>query len=585
MSSQQMPNTFFSQSGFSPKATLCGLVLLILSGCAASQLPVAQPQVASGYRSELADPQAKALFTYGEYRLLAADNRWDEAIAALKRSAAFDPDSDYLQMNLAKALLHKDDTKQATELLKKLLSRSPQNSEAQELLGDLLSYQGEHEAAIEHYRKALALKPDDEMLQMRLAMALSRQGQYEKAIQVLQSLVAKHPDAKLARLALARSYAENHQTELAKQTYRQLLEQSPDLQQAIIEYGKLLESEQLYAEAYQLYRQAVKRNPRLAAVRQQLAMLYLKQRRIHEALEQFQAIRQQFPDHLEILGKIGLIHLELEDWTQAETDFRQMLKQAPDDDRNRYYLGMALIGQGKRKEAIEVMSPIRDTSPIFSAAVLQLAYLYQQTGQTEQAITALRKLLDMDIQQPEIYYYLASFLGDAEKLEEAGKVLATGLEHFPADINLLYQQGIVYEKLGDRDKAVAAMQQVLQLKPDHPDALNYIAYDQAERGEQLDLALSRAQKALSIKKAGYIIDTLGWIYFKMGRYQESRKKLEEAVGMYPQDPVILEHLGDLYRAMKLWQKAAATYRKILQLDPQTKGVQEKLNGLPKEATP
>jgi len=573
------------QSRYSIVTVFCGLFVLILSGCAGNLHPYPQPQVNPGYRSELADPEAKALFAYGEYRLLATQNRWDEAIAALERAVAFDPNSDFLQMNLAKALLQKDETERSTKILKQLLLRSPDNIAAHELLGDLLSYLHEHKAAIEQYRQALALTPDNEMLQMRLAMALTRDQQNEEAIRVLKSLVEKHPEAQLARLALARSYQGNQQPELAKQTYQQLLKQFPEQQQALLEYGKLLESEQQFAEAYELYRHAIKQNPRLAAVRQQLAMLYLSQHRVREALEQFQAIRRQFPEHLEVLGKIGLIHLELKEWALAEEDFRQLLKQSPDDDRNRYYLGMALIGLERRNEAIEVMSPIRKSSPIFTDAVLQLAYLYQQTGQADQALAALRKLLAMDIQQPEIYYYLAAFLEDDGKIEEAGKVVSTGIERFPQDISLLYQQGVLYEKLGDRNKAVAAMEKVLQLKPDHPDALNFIAYDHAEQGEQLDIALDLVQRALAAKKSGYIIDTLGWIYFKMGRYQESREQLEEASREYPADPVIFEHLGDLYRAMKLWKKAAATYRKVLELDPQAEGVEEKLNNLSQEPAP
>ena len=585
MLSNQMPKKIIASLNVSIVASVCVLLLLTISGCSVRPLS-GQPESADFvYRSELADPQAKALFAFSEYRLLAAQSQWQEAVAALERAVGFDPDNPYLQMTLAKALLHRDDIERAIDILESLLLQSPNNFEAHELLGDLLGYRDRQEEAVDHYRQALQLDPDQEMVQMRLSMALSRLGQNEEATQVLLKLVEQHPESPLARLALARNYVTNGQQELGKQTYQKILELFPEQQQAILEYGKLLEGQGLFAEAYQLYRDSIKKNPRFAAVRQQLALLYLKQQRVREALEQFLAIRQQFPENLEVLGKIGLIYLDLSEWTQAEEVFRQLRDQSPDDDRNRYYLGMSLIGQGLRNEAIEVMAEIRESAPIFTEAVLQLSYLYQQTGQVNLAVSALHKLLDLDFRQPEIYYYLASFLDDQGRGEEAAKVIEEGLEQFPQDVTLRYQQGLLFEKLGDRSQALKAMQQVLELKPDHPDALNFIAYHQAEIGDQLELALTRVQQALAVKKAGYIIDTLGWIYFKMGRFQESLAQLEEAVRQYPEDPVILEHLADVYRALGWSEKAAETYRKVLQFNPQATGVSGKLNGLPKPAMP
>lgn len=569
---------------FFPIITCCGIftLLALVAGCV--RPPVVQgPESGKPYRSELADHQAKAFFAYSEYRLLLAESRWDEAISALERSLAFDPDSDFLQMNLAKVLLHKNETDRSMELLQGLLDRSPEHVEAHELLGDLLSYTGDHVAAIAHYRQAVALTPDDEMLQMRLAMALGRQGERDEAITVLQRLVEKHPDAKLARLALARMFEENDQRDLAAETYQQLRQDYPELQQAIQEYGRLLEDDEQIAEALQLYRDAIRRNPRLAAVRHQLAVLYLKQRRVREALEQFQAIRQQFPENLEILGKIGLIQLELENWVAAEETFRSLHRQLPDDDRNLYYLGMALLGQGKNQAAIEAMSPIREEAPIFSEAVLQLAYLYRQEGKIDKAIFAMRKLIARDVHKAEIYYYLAAFLGDEENYSEAKRVVEEGLTHFPEDVSLNYQLGVVLERSGNRPQALDAMQKVLELNPHHADALNFIAYHQAEVGDNLELALSRVQQALSGKRTGYIVDTLGWIYFKMGRFEESRVHLEEAINLLPDDPVILEHLADAYRALSQWDKAAATYRRVLDLDPKASGVVDKLNSLPQAA--
>ncbi|WP_303721251.1 tetratricopeptide repeat protein [Malonomonas rubra] len=558
--------------------------LLLPIGCAVKQLPEASVESAPAYRSELADPEAKALYAYTQYRLLAVDNRWDEAINALRRAVAFDPASTYLHMSLAKALLHKDLPEESSEILREILQQAPDNFEAHELLGDLLGYQGQNEEAVEHFRQALTLDPENEMVRMRLAMALGRMGENDEAISLLEAMVAKQPEAKLAHLSLARFYLENRQPEKAKQTYQRLLDRHPDQQQAILEYGRLLEEQELFPEAFALYREGIRQNPRTVSVRQQLALLYLHQGRKAEALEQLQAVRQLAPLNTQALSRIGLLHLDLEDWAEAEADFHQLLQFGEDDGRNRYYLGLALLGQQKYQDAIKVMAPIEKTSPVFAEAVLQLAYIYRQSGQLELAIDALEKLRELNFQRPEVYYYLASFYGDGKQLEQASAVVAEGLSRYPENIELLYQSAILEEQQGRRKEALMLMEQILSLDPEHADALNFIAYHHAEKGTELDSALNQVQKALSTKRTGYIIDTLGWIYFKMGRYAESRSQLEEATSLLPEDPVILEHLGDLYRALNLWERAAEAYRKALELDSLAVGVQQKLDELPLEHT-
>lgn len=563
---------------------LFSLLFLLPLGCSITPQPLPQSVEKDTYRSELDDPAAKAFYAYVEFRMLATDNRWEEAIAALRRAVFFDPETEYLRMGLAKALLHKDEADESVKILRQILQQTPDNIEGHELLGDLLGYQQDDEGAVEHYRQALQLDPENEMLRLRLVMALGRLGRGAEAISLLENMVAEQPDAKLAHLSLARFYLENQQLEKAKSTYLDLLERYPGHQQAILEYGKLLEDQELFAEAFTLYRQGIKKNPRAAAVRQQLALLYLHKNRKAEALEQLLKVQQLAPGNTQVIGRIGLLHLDMSSWVEAEEDFRQLLHYGENAGRNRYYLGLALLGQEKYQEAIEIMSPISESSPVFAEAVMQLAYLYRQAGQLEQATAALEKVLAQDIHKPEIYYYLTSFYADGGQLEKAAQTLAAGLTHFPDDIELLYQSAVISEKLGDRQKALEMMNRVLELDPEHADALNFIAYHYAEEGTELDSALTQVQKALSSKKSGYIIDTLGWIYYKLGRYEESREQLEEANSLLPTDPVVLEHLGDLYRALTLWEQAAEAYRKALELNPLLERIEEKLKRLPLEKT-
>ena len=188
-------------------------------------------------------------------------------------------------------------------------------------------------------------------------------------------------------------------------------------------------------------------------------------------------------------------------------------------------------------------------------------------------------MLKEGTERQDLYYYLVVFLDDSGDYEQAIDIALAGVEKYPEDVQLLYLLGALYEKVDKHQAAILIMEKILLLDDAHPDALNFLAYGQAESGMDLELALSRAEKALELKPSGYIVDTLGWIYFKLGRYPESREQLEKAIKLHPEDAVIQEHLGDLYRAMKLSQKAESAYRAALKIAPDSLHVEEKLRQL------
>ena len=111
------------------------------------------------------------------------------------------------------------------------------------------------------------------------------------------------------------------------------------------------------------------------------------------------------------------------------------------------------------------------------------------------------------------------------------------------------------------------MRKVLEFDPDHADALNYIGYTYAEQGIKLDEAMSLILRALKGKpESGYIIDSLGWVYYQQGAYNEALKHLEEAASKVPNDPTIREHLGEVYFKKRMYQKSLEMYEKALSLN-------------------
>lgn len=555
------------------------VLTFIISGCTSTLTK--QPEIKlSGlpetYRSELADPRAKALFAYSQFRLFGSEGRWDEAITALERAIAFDPQTSYLKLVLARTYLHTEKIEKSVQTLESLLAISPDYGAGHELLGDVLSFQENYDQAIEHYRQALDLNPGKVSVQMRLGMTFERNGDRDSAIELLEDMLHDNPQTVVARLTLARIYSKAGQIGRAKQAYLVILEQTPGHPQAALEYGKILFQEDQQA-AMNFYLETLKHAPLAAAIHQRVAQIYLSQRELELALDHFQVVRRQYPDNLQVVGQIAFIDLELQNWNEAEAGFRRLLVSSEHAERNRYYLAVALAGQSRFAEAVAELEQISPTSPNYASAALQLSYLYNQVGRREDAIQTLRQMLDDDLKQPEVYFYLAAFLGDLEKYQEALETIQNGIAEYPENLRLLYQLGVVYEKQENSLAAVEIMEKIIDLDAEHADALNFLAYYQAEENLDLNLALARALKAHEIKPSGYVSDTLGWVYYKLGNYKESRFYLEAAAEVYPEDSVIHEHLGDLYRAMKLWQLAEQSYRQVLAIDPDAVHVKEKMN--------
>jgi len=176
---------------------------------------------------------------------------------------------------------------------------------------------------------------------------------------------------------------------------------------------------------------------------------------------------------------------------------------------------------------------------------------------------------------------LASLYETREEYEKAIEVIKEGLNQDEKNIDLIFRLGVLLDKTGDKESCVEQMQKTLEINPDYADSLNYIGYTYAEQGIRLDEAMDLIQKALKLKPgSGYIMDSLGWVYFQKGLYDEAVSHLEKAVKLTPDDPTINAHLGDAYLNKKIYNKALERYKKALSLNhPDEEELKKKILGV------
>ena len=423
--------------------------------------------------------------------------------------------------------------------------------------------------AAEYYRKVLELDPEQDAAALQLGIALARSGDTEEAVDTLKALRKRRPDSIMADLTLARLYREIGLDALSEESYRNVIKQRPDLEQAYLELGALYEKQDDFPKAIATFREALKIAPENLSVRHHLALIFINRGELPQALAELQAALKYNPQDLDALRKIGLIYMEQEKWVDAVDTFREILTIDPNLDQVAFYLGTSLERQELWQEAAKTFESIPKTSPLYSDVASHLAFLYAKLDRTDDAIHLVEG-------SPEMYSFLASLYESHKNYAQALDVLDKGLKRFPKADALAYQKGLVLEREGDRQGAIAAMRQAIGININQAEAMNFIAYSFAETKENLDEALSLALRALELKNE----DTVGWVYYQMGHFKEARKYLEEAAKQLPEDALISEHLGDAYRSLKLVNKARKAYEKALALDsPQADEVQKKLEEL------
>ncbi|WP_187426617.1 tetratricopeptide repeat protein [Geothermobacter ehrlichii] len=539
------------------------------------------PANPAGRGLRLPDPESLAFYHYTRARLLANDGQLQEAEAALLSALDFDPRSSQLRLYLGQLRLQMDDPKGAARAVEEALIEAPDFLDGHLFLGGLYFNLRDYRLAAAHFAEAARIAPEREAVWLHLGLSYFRLGEHDKAVEVFKNFLDKKPDSAAGLVQLARSYRAAERFDEAETAYQHLIDLQPDHPVGYLELGEMLIEQGNFAAAERVFRLGVDRVGQPNLLRHRLVGILVRQQRPDEALDLLDVLLRDNPDDLEAKRKTGLLLLEKGDWSRAARAFRQVLERRPDLDRVRYFLGLAQERGGRWQEALATFELISDTSELHPDAVFHRAFVLQQMERFEQAVALLLELIDSGHGRSDVYDYLAALYDRLGQKEKALQTLEKGYGLYPDAIDLLYRQGVVLERNGEHEAAVDIMRQVLVRDPDHPEALNHVAYSYAEADKNLDVALEMVQKALKRKQAPHIYDTLGWVYYRLGRLTEARSALEKAISGLPQDAIVWDHLATVYAELGESAMAAEAWKKSLELKPDQPGIADKLNRLEK----
>jgi tetratricopeptide (TPR) repeat protein len=213
--------------------------------------------------------------------------------------------------------------------------------------------------------------------------------------------------------------------------------------------------------------------------------------------------------------------------------------------------------------------------PAYVTAEIGRAGALRSQGKADAAVEALQTLARARSDLIGVQFALGDMLRGEERFDEAELAYTAAIDLSKTAKNedwvLYFYRGICHEQSKDWDPAEADFRRALELNPTQPQVLNYLGYGLVDRGEKLDEALDMIKKAVAADPdEGYIIDSLAWAYFKLGRYQEALQPMEKASLLEPVDPIVTDHLGDVYWMNDRKLEARFQWHRALSFEPTEK---------------
>ncbi|KQY86841.1 tetratricopeptide repeat protein [Pelomonas sp. Root1444] len=394
------------------------------------------------------------------------------------------------------------------------------------------------------------------------------------------------PAALYTEARFAINAGENARALALTRELNQLLPDSDDAMQLAVD---LLPAE---PQAESLITQRLQQKPDQHALRQAYGRALIKAQRPGDAAREFRVLTGATPDNPAAWLALGAIELELKHLPAAEAALRESLKRldtpaAGTDDE------IKARADG-RQSAWLMLSQAAEQRGDFKAAEAALqkvdgggievkfrrASLLARQGKLAEGRKLLRPAADAGDADTR-----AAVLAEAQLLREqrdyagAAGVLKAGTERFKEDTDLIYEQAMMSEKLGRFDEMEAQLRRVIELKPDHHHAYNALGYSFADRNQRLPEAKELIERALKLAPGEpFIVDSLGWVEFRLGNLPEATKLLRQAMAGRP-DAEIAAHLGEVLWASGAQDEARRVFADAAQRDPANEALRETLDRL------
>ena len=564
---------------------LLGVILMALSACEGLPLRPAEPppkpvpaappklpfKAPAGEAKEL---DAELLYSYlvGEV----AAQRGDLALAYRHYlHAAILAHDPYAAERATRIAVYLGDAQGALQSAQRWVELAPNDQDGRMSLALLRERSGDRAGALvqlEALLKISAALGQDGYLQ--IARVLAKEGAPQLR-PLMADLVAAHAEEPHAHYGLAVVAAADKAYEEAEQQLQTALRQQPGWVEAQVLLARVRHARGDTQGAIDGLTLALQHQPDNRVLRTALARLLVDAGKHEEALKQFQRLLKQAPQDADYLYAVGMLAMHGEHWDEARRAWQALRNQGGDRQTEAtYYLAHVEEREEHLDLAAGLYASITD-GPLLMDAGLRLAGIEAQQDKLPQARARLQQLrLLVPERAADAYLTEARLLREAGKSREARQLLDNAVAAQPDNINLRYGRAMQAADEGDIETLEQDLQHVLALDPDHADALNALGYTLADHTNRYAEAYEYISHAYRLQPENpAILDSMGWVNYRLGHYAEAIKFLRQALAMMP-DAEIAAHLGEVLWVTGDSEGAREIWRKALSMTPDSPELRE-----------
>lgn len=561
---------------------------VILLAAATAGLPsrAAEPPAVPGSGAALpgaagsAPGDPAALDCYLSGRLMEERGVAPEALEEYLKALNLDPGRPGIELRVSEVAARLGESQRSLEYAGRVLEHDPGNARAAWLQGSALFSLGRPAESLKALQVAVAADSQQADYWRTLARVAELLDQVELVATGWRHAVELDDGDDEAWFQLAAVEARRGHFQAADSLLTEAVSLNPVRPGALFLAGWIQDGLGHPAEAMGLYRRHLEVHAGDQATRRRLVNLLVAAGRYAEAYEEVGIVRRAEPDDLDAIGVEADLALRLGRVARAGELLDQLIGSAPADPARAAQVSGILMQRGREREAVARAEGWARSHAADHRGQMLVAQVRAQAGDSAGAEAAARRAVEMVPDSLTPRFMLGALLQTHGRFAAAESVWADLARRGRAPARAGLQLAYCRERLGDVEGAVSAVRDVLAREPDNSAALNTLGYLFADHGRDLAEAEDLVGRALAQEPDnGAYLDSRGWVYYRLGRLAEARRDLERAVELTNGDPVVSEHLGDVYKDLNLIDLAREQYSRSLRQDQGNARVRAKLTGL------
>jgi len=556
------------------------IILVFLNGCASSpEKPSVQEEVVEPVK--IAEPKKQTQQNEVKteinpdvmYMLMAAElagqrGQYSIALEGYMEAAKRVKDPRFAE-RAAKIAMYIRDSNKTDEAISLWLRQDPENPTARKIAALSALRTGNKQVAVDHLSAVLKADPAGfEKTALELASVLQRDGKSDFFYEVLDAVVEKNPGQAVVYFVQSLLAMEMKNTALAEKKVRQALDIQPGWDKALAFQAQLAVFSGDLNKAKDLLRNASLKYPENDKFKKLLAQVLIKATEYEAASEVYQGIVLSNPKDVDSQIALALVYLQLNHDGKAEDIFKQLLDQPEWQNQARFYLGKIEEKREHTQKALAWFDKVAEGPFVFESTISAVSLLAKDK-KFDEADTRLNLLSEQFPKQKlRIILMQVGLYGQQGQYEKAFKLLTEAMTGQPDQRDLLYTRALMAERLNKLDVLETDLKKILAKYPDDAEALNALGYSLLGNAGRYAEAEKYLQQALNLQpNEAVIIDSFGWLQFKLGKLQQALSYLERAYAKQ-QEGEIAAHLAEVLWALGRKEEARKVFHNAIKKAPE-----------------